>query len=361
MSTILYILLAIFIFGVLIAVHELGHFLAARACGVRVLEFALGMGPLLWQRESKSGTLISLRALPIGGFCSMEGEDDASDDPAAFSNAAVWKRLIILVAGATMNFLLGLLLVLICVFQVRGLEAFTVPEIDSFMEGCPYVGEYGLQEGDTFYRINGKRIYFSTDVSLYLGQSGDTSDIVLIRDGKKITLEDYPIVPVEYTEPETGETVMKYGLYFATKEATFWTKLQYAWLSSLDFVRMVWMGLSDLVTGAVGVDQMTGVVGIVDLMADVGTASPTVMDALLNIGYLAAFIAVNLAVMNLLPLPALDGGRIFFLCVTWVVETVFRRRVNPKYEAYINAAGLALLMALMVFVMFNDIVRIVAG
>ncbi len=361
MSTILYILLAILIFGVLIAVHELGHFMAARACGVRVLEFAMGMGPLLWQKESKKGTLISLRALPIGGFCAMEGEDTESDDPAAFSNAAAWKRLIILAAGAFMNFLLGLVIVGLCVFQMRGVEAFTVPAIDSFMEGCPYVGEYGLQEGDTFRRINGKRIYFSTDVSLFLSRGGETADIVLLRDGKRVVLEDYPIVPVEYTDAETGETVMKYGLYFASRPATFGAKLQYIWLTSLDFVRMVWMGLSDLVTGAVGMDQMTGVVGIVDLMADVGTQSPTVYDALMNIGYLAAFIAVNLAVMNLLPLPALDGGRIFFLCVTWVVERMFRRRVNPKYENFINAAGLALLMALMVYVMFNDIVRIVVG
>lgn len=362
MSTILYILLAIFIFGVLIAVHELGHFMAARACGVRVLEFSMGMGPLLWQRESKQRTLISLRALPIGGFCAMEGEDDASDDPAAFSNAAVWKRLVILVAGAAMNFILGLVIVLFCVFQIRGLESFTAPVIDSFMEGCPYVGEYGLQEGDEFRRINGKRIYFSTDVSFYLtrGES-ETADIVLIRDGRRVTLEDYPIVPVEYTDPETGDTILKYGLYFATREATFGAKLRYAWYTTLDFVRMVWMGLGDLLTGAVGMDQMSGVVGIVDLMADVGTAAPTVYDALMDILYLAAFIAVNLAVMNLLPLPALDGGRIFFLCVTWGIETLFRRRVNPKYENYINAAGLALLMALMVYVMFNDIFRIVAG
>lgn len=360
MSTILYILLAIFIFGVLIAVHELGHFMAARACGVRVLEFAMGMGPLLWQRKSQKGTLISLRALPIGGFCAMEEEDDASDDPAAFSNAAVWKRLIILVAGAAMNFVLGLLLVLVCLWGDLG-KPISVPVVDSFMEGCPYVGEYGLLEGDEFLRIEGKKVRISNDVSVLLAESDGTADIVILRDGERVTLEDYPIVPVEYTDPDTGETVMMYGLYFATRPAGVGTLLRYGWLTALDFVRMVWMGLSDLVTGAVGVDQMTGVVGIVDLMADVGNASPTVYDALLNIVYLAAFIAVNLAVMNLLPLPALDGGRIFFLCVTWVVESVFRRRIDPKYENYINAAGLALLMALMVYVMFNDIVRIVAG
>ena len=359
MSGILYILFAILIFGVLIAVHEWGHFIAARLCGVRVLEFSLGMGPLLWKKESKKGTLLSLRALPIGGFCAMEGEDTASDDPAAFGNAAPWKRLLILVAGAAMNFILGLLLVLLCLAGELG-EPVPVPVIDSFMEGCPYVGEYGLQEGDGFLRINGKRVRFSGDISTLLSE-GETADIVLLRDGERVTLEDYPIVPVEYTDPETGEPVRMYGLNFALEPLGAGGLLQYTWQTAVDFVSMVWMGLSELVRGAVGLDQMAGVVGIVDLMADVGTSAPTVGDGVLNVVYLAAFIAVNLAVMNLLPLPALDGGRVFFLIVTTVIERVLRRKVDPKYEAWINTAGLALLMGLMVYVMYNDIVRIIAG
>ncbi len=359
MSTFLYILLAIFIFGILIAVHELGHFLAARLCGVKVLEFAMGMGPLLWQRESRRGTLLSLRALPIGGFCAMEGEDDASDDPAAFSNAAAWKRLLILFAGAAMNFILGLLLILLCMSQV---QSFAAPTITDFREGCPYEGADGLRLGDTFWKINGERIYFASDVATYMARGdGETADIVLIRDGKRIALEDYAITPVDYTDPETGETVRAYGLYFQSQERGLGARLKYSWYCVRDFVRMVRLGLVDLITGAVGMEQMSGVVGIVDLIADVGTQSPTVYDALWNIAYLSAFIAVNLAVMNLLPLPALDGGRIFFLGVTWAVERIFRRQVDPKYEAWVNTAGLALLMALMIYVMYNDIVRIVAG
>ena len=359
MSTLLYILLAILIFGVLIGIHELGHFLAARACGVRVLEFAMGMGPALWQKKSRRGTVISLRALPIGGFCAMEGEDDASDDPAAFSNAAPWKRLVILFAGAAMNFLLGLLLILLCMSQAA---AFSAPTVTGFMEGCPYEGEDGLLAGDTFWKINGERIYYASDVSLYLARGdGARADIVLIRDGKRITLNDYPITLLDYTDPETGETVQRYGLYFQKLESGPGARLKYSWYCARDFVRMVRLGLTDLITGAVGMNQMTGVVGIVDLIADVGVQSPTIYDALLNIAYLTAFIAVNLAVVNLLPLPALDGGRIFFLCVTWAVERIIHRRVDPKYEAWINTAGLALLMALMVYVMYNDIARIVAG
>lgn len=359
MGTLLYVILAILIFGVLIAVHEAGHFMAARLCGVKVLEFALGMGPAIWQRETKSGTQVSLRCLPIGGYCAMEGEDSASDDPAAFTNAAAWKKLIILVAGAAMNFLLGLVLILVCFSQM---EAFTTPTITGFMEGCPYVGEYGLMEGDTFYKINGERIYFSSDVGTYLARGdGEHADIVLIRDGRKVELDHYSIALREYEDEDTGETVMKYGLYFGVRETGIAAQLKYSWYCAMDFVRMVRLGLTDLLTGVVGIKQMTGVVGIVDTIAEVGTESPTTLDAFLNIAYLTAFIAVNLAVMNLLPLPALDGGRVFFLIVTWLLEHILRRRIDPKYEGYVNAAGLVLLMGLMVYVMFNDVVRIISG
>ena len=357
MGTFLYVLLAILIFGILIGIHEWGHFMAARACGVRVLEFSLGMGPLLWRKEGKKGTQISLRALPIGGFCAMEGEDEDSDDPAAFNNAAAWKRLIILVAGAAMNFLLGLVLILVCFSQ---LDSFTTPTITEFMDGCPYEGD--LLVGDTFYRINGQRIFFSSDVSTYLARrTGDTSDIVVIRGGQKLHLDDYPMIQREYTDEETGETAMYYGLRFGVKETGLGAQLRYSWYCARDFVRVVWLSLEDLVSGSVGLKQMTGVVGIVDVIADVGTQSPTVYDALLNIAYLSAFIAINLAVMNLLPIPALDGGRVLFLLVTWLAEHLTRRRIDRKYEAYVNTAGLVALLGLMAYVMFNDIARIIAG
>ena len=359
MTTFLFVFLAILIFGVLIGIHEWGHFIAARVCGVRVLEFSLGMGPLLWHKEGKGGTQISLRALPIGGYCAMEGEDEASDDPAAFNNAAAWKRLIILAAGAAMNFLLGLVLILLIFAQ---LDAFTTPTITDFMDGCPYEGEDGLLVGDTFWKINGQRIYFSSDVSTYLERrSGDTSDIVVLRDGKKVELDDYPMLLRDYVDEETGQTVQRYGLYFGVKETGVGAKLRYSWYCAMDFVRMVWLGLEDLITGAVGVKQMSGVVGIVDMIADVGTQSPTAYDAFMNIAYLTAFIAINLAVMNLLPLPALDGGRILFLIVTWLAERLFRRRVDPKYEGYVHTAGLVALLGLMAYVMFNDIARIISG
>ena len=359
MSTIIYILAAILIFGVLIAVHEAGHFAAARACSVTVNEFSIGMGPTIVHRVDRHGTVISWRALPIGGFCAMAGEDEQSDDPHAFTNAALWRRFIILASGAAMNFLLGLVLIILCFTQAEG---FAAPTITEFMDGCPYESEDGLQAGDTFLRINGRRVYFASDVSTYLARSADgTSNITVRRDGRRVTLTDYPITLCDYVDEDTGETVQKYGFYFGELETGLFSKLKYSWYCACDFVRMVWLGLEDMITGAVSVRQMSGVVGIVDVIAETGKASPTVYDAVLNIAYLSAFIAINLAVMNLLPLPALDGGRIFFLLINGVVFLLRGRQPNPKYEGIIHAAGLLLLLLLMALVMVNDIARIITG
>ena len=352
----MYIIIAIIIFGILVATHELGHFLMAKACGVKVIEYAIGMGPAIFKKQGKE-TLYSLRILPLGGYCAMEGEDADSEDPRAFGNQAVWKRLLILVAGAAMNFITGFLLILLVFSQQEG---FMTPTITGFMDGCPYVGEYGLMEGDEFYKINGERIYFSSDVSTYLQRGGkDTADIVLIRDGKKVVLDDYPMTLVEYPT-EDGGTELKYGLYFGVKETGALARLKYSWYCALDFVRLVRLSLVDLFTGALGIKDMSGVVGIVSVMNDVGKSSPTIYDAMMNIAYMTALIAINLAVMNLLPIPALDGGRVLFMLLTRIIEKLSRRKLDPRYEGYINAVGLTLLLALMVFVMFNDIWKIIS-
>ena len=162
-------------------------------------------------------------------------------------------------------------------------------------------------------------------------------------------------MPLEYE----GESQKLYGFYMGIEEATFPVKLRYAWNTTMEFGRWVWMGLQELVSGNVGVQDMAGPVGIVGMMAETGENAATTADALYSIFYLGAFIAVNLAMMNMLPIPALDGGRVFLLLVTWLIETVTRRKLNPKYEGYIHAAGMILLLALMAFVMFNDIFRIV--
>ena len=348
--TVFYVILGILLFGVLVGIHEAGHFAAAKACGVRVEEFALGMGPALWKKQ-KGETLYSLRLVPFGGYCAMAGEDDASDDPRAFTNQAPWKRVIILCAGAFMNFVLGFVIVLIL---YTGAYAFHNAELVDFMPGCPYQSEAGLHVGDRFYKIDGHRIYQAGDVTDFLTQGDGVYDIVVKRDGKKVTLKDFKLEPLEYE----GQSRKMYGFYFGYDLATPGVTLENAWNTTMEFGRWVWMGLRELVRGNVSVDEMSGPVGIVDMMAETGEQAASTGDALYSIFYLTAFIAVNLAIMNMLPIPALDGGRVFLLLVTWLVETVTKKKLNPKYEGYIHAAGMVLLLGLMAFVMFNDIVKL---
>jgi len=349
--TVLYVLLAILLFGVLIAVHEFGHFITAKLCGVKVEEFAIGMGPAIFKKQ-KGDTLYSLRAIPIGGYCAMLGEDEAVDDPAAFTSQKVWKKAIILVAGSFMNFVLGFLLVLLVYTNANG---FYAPVITGFMDGCPYESEEAFQVGDRIWSIDGKRIYQNSDVSEFLSQGDGVYDIVVKRDGKKVAIEDLELKLLEYE----GQERKYYGFNFGIEEATFKNTISHSWNATMEFGRWVWMGLEQLVGGQVKMEDMAGPVGIVDLMAETGAQAASTMDALLDIVYLGAFIAVNLAIMNMLPIPALDGGRVFFLIVTWVIETITRKRLDPKYEGYVHAAGMILLLALMAFIMFNDIVRIV--
>ena len=349
----MYIILAIVAFGILIFVHELGHFLAAKACGVKVTEFAMGMGPRILHKQGKE-TVYSLRALPIGGFCAMEGEEGQSDDPRAFTNQSVLRRLLILVAGSAMNFLLGFLLVLVLYAPSEG---FYSTQIVGFFPDCPYEGT--LQIGDELRSVNGHRIYFTDNFSEYAAADADGDlDLVIRRDGKNIRLKGYHMVPVEYTE-EDGTVVKMYGLYFGTVDANALTTLKYAWYTCVDIVRMVWKGLVQLFSGKAAMSDLTGVVGIVDIINETGQSAPTVSQGVENIAYLVAFIAVNLAVMNMLPIPALDGGHVLTLLVCFVIEKITGKKPDPRIEGYIHYVGLILLLLLMAVVLYFDITRIV--
>lgn len=345
----MYIVLAILIFGILIFVHELGHFLTAKATGVKVNEFAICMGPVLW-KKTVGETTYSLRCIPIGGFCAMEGEDEHSENPRAFTSARWWKRFLILVAGAAMNYLMGLLIVTLLFSSAKG---FYTPTIDSFYPDSP-VQEAGLMEGDTFYSIDGERVYLYQDVSMLLERNTTgTAQLVVKRDGKKVKLTDFPLAKKEYEIK--GEKQLLYGMNLGAVESGFAALLKNSWYTCIDFSRMVRMGLSDLFTGRAGLSDMGGPVTIVHTMSESGKAARNTAEGIQNILYLAAFIAVNLAVMNLLPIPALDGGRIFFLLVTTFLEFLLRRKIDPKYEGYIHAGGMVLLLLFMAFITFHDV------
>ncbi len=350
----MYVIFAIIIFGLLIAVHEFGHFITAKFLGVQVNEFALGMGPVLY-RNTKHETVFSLRLLPVGGFCAMEGEDEISDNPRAFSSQKAWKRIIILVAGSFMNFLTGFLIVCIILSQNSFFSSRTV---EGFLGEVEYSGASGIQPGDTIVNIDGEHIWTINDLDLVISRSDDEYfDVTVVRDGKKVELEDLHISKQLFVVDDQQEYL--FGLQLRVEEKTFLNVIKYGWFHALDFVKMVRLGLLDIITGSAGINDMSGVVGIVDTMNEVGTQSATKTIGFLNVAYLGAFIAVNLAVMNMLPFPALDGGRVFFLLITEVIEKITRRKLDPKYEGYVHMAGLFLLLGLMLIVTANDILRLI--
>ncbi len=341
------IIIAILVFGLLVLVHELGHFATAKATGIRVNGFSIGLGPRLVGFKLGE-TDFSLRLLPVGGACIMEGEDEKSSDSRAFVNKPIWARFLVLISGSAMNFLLGFIVIFILFAPAKVLHT---PRVDSIPAELG-ISNAGVMPGDEFKKINGERVYVSDNLTFLLQRyQGAPYTIELVRNGKKVVLEDVKLEPRIFE----GEESPRYGFTLTTVQATFWGKLHHVWLSSLDYLRVIRMTLADLFTGVVGVGQLTGPVGITATLSDAAKASEFRF-----LWGLVSFISINLAFVNLLPLPALDGGRILFLIIELFMKLFGLKRLNPKYENYIHLGGLALFMLLMVYVTFNDIVRLVA-
>ena len=355
----MWILFAILLFSLLIFVHELGHFLAAKASGVQVNEFSIFMGPAIFKKQVGE-TLYSLRCIPIGGYCAMEGEDEDTDNPRSFQKAAWWKRLIILLSGAAMNFLTGLLIFAL-LFGLTPGDRIVTPELAEFTDCCEFAGENGLQPGDRILEIDGEKIYVYNDVLVVLTLlEDDTHDVVVERGGETLEFKDLAMVPHTHTN-EDGTQQTHYGMTFGSEEATFGNRMRSAWLNTIDAIRNTRLSLQLLFTGKVGFSEVSGPVGIVQQMNDVAQSSDSTTSALLNVLNFGGIIAVNLAVMNLLPIPALDGGRAVGLLITTAVEKVTKKKLDPKYEGYLHAAGMLLLLVLMAVIMFKDIIFIFKG
>lgn len=340
---------ALLFFGLIIMIHECGHFAVAKLCKVKVNEFALGMGPALIKKK-KGDTLYAWRLFPIGGYCAMEGEDADSEDTNAFNKKPVWQKLLIVTAGAIMNLLLGLILMLILLSVSTDLIGTNT--VHSFYPDA-VSAQYGLREGDRFVEIEGHRVWSEKDLGFLMSRSEDgVLDFVVERDGALVELNDVHFATEEYE----GVTLIRYDFSVTGVEPTFGTVLKNTFTQSASIVRMVYLSLFDLVTGRYGMSQMAGPVGTMDMIADV-TAEAASSGSLESLLTIMAFITINVGVANLLPLPALDGGRLLFL----LIEAVRRKPINPKYEGYVHAAGFVLLMLLMVAVTFNDILRIARG
>ncbi|MCL2546631.1 MAG: site-2 protease family protein [Oscillospiraceae bacterium] len=389
MSVVIAILLMILILGVCIVVHEFGHFIAARICKIKVHEFAIGMGPKLWSKQGKQ-TRFSLRAIPIGGFCAM-GEDDVPtdeggvliDDPDAFRNKPKWQRIFVLIFGSVLNFVLGFLILLIISFT---LSSRTVPVIEGFVQGVePAYNQEGelvrygveafqhtdiLQEGDRIVSVNGMHLFSAQYISEFLRIPEDGQQHIIIRrDGVRHDLyfEWNPLRLLdEHGQPflildDDGETLRyaqtdRFGFYLRQEGFTFGTRLTHSVNRSFEMVQIVTFSIGQLFRGQADIADMAGPVGMVDMVHQVVDA-PDVSTGL-RVEFLlffAALIAVNLAVINMLPIPALDGGRVLFI----LIEAVIRRKIPPKLEGMIHATFFFLLMLLIVFIFFGDIRRII--
>lgn len=351
--------IAILVFSLMILVHELGHFITAKLCGVAVVQFTIGFGPALvkWKRN---GTLYALRVLPLGGAVMMKGEEDEqtekiltaenklSDEAPgiAFPEAKLWKRFLIVVSGALMNFLSGVLIVLILLIPSTH---YASTYIDGFMPGFEYNTPEGFQEGDRLVRINDFHIYTRSDINsaLVLGE-GEPYSVVVERDGKKVDLGEIPMTPSIYSEEDN---TYKFGFLFEVRELSGIYKFKFAGDTAMSYIQSAVAGLRMLIRGQVGTEDMMGTVAIANEM---GALAKSSMRSMWNF---VAFISVNLAIVNLLPIPALDGGKVLFL----LFELVARKKLDPKYEGYASLVGLVLILGLFVFVTYNDIARIIGG
>ena len=339
--------MAILFFGLLISIHELGHFTFAKLFKVKVNEFALGMGPAIFKKK-KGETLYALRLLPIGGYVSMEGEDEESQDENAFNRKKVWQKFIIVAAGAIMNLILGIVIVA-TILSMDSLIGTTT--IHSFHENA-ISEQTGLKQGDEILEIDGHRLFSDMDVSFLMSRSDDgVFDMVVRRDGEKVELKD-----VTFKTTKEGEyTYIEYDFVILGEKPTVWNIITSSFKQTVSIARLVWLSLFDLVTGQYGLTDLSGPVGTVNVIADAAAGAVASKDGLITALTMMAFVSVNIGVFNLLPLPALDGGRLFFL----FIEGIRRKPLNPKYEGYVHGAGLVLLLLLMLVVTFNDILTLI--
>ena len=340
--TFLYFLLTIFLLGILILVPEGGHFLIARANGIKVEEFAIGMGPKILTRVSKkSGIRYSLRLFPIGGFVSMAGEDEESDNPDAFCNKSVWRRMLTILAGPLTNILVGIICMLILVCGSENLASTTVAQ---FRDGS--VSSSWLKEGDRITSVGGVPVHTGNELVYEIMNSGyEPVKVTVVRDGEKLTLEG-----VEFpTFTDSGATFGEADFIPYAEAKNFGNIIKHSFFRSLSTIKMIWDSLVDMISGRYGLEAVSGPIGITETVGEVAKQGG------MNLLYRFVVLAMNLGVVNLLPVPALDGGRFVFL----LIEGIIGRPINRKVEAYVNAAGLFILLALMVLIGFKDIFTLI--
>lgn len=356
MNQVVGILIAFLVFSFIVFIHELGHFLLARMGGIGVEEFAIGMGPKLWSMK-KGDTVYSLRILPIGGFCAMLGEDSAgggmsaegaavaTNDPRAFNNRPLWARFLAILAGPVFNFILAFVFAVVLIGVSGQVTTTTIAKADPDYPAY----QAGIREGDKLLKIDGKRILDSIEASTYIIIAKDNPvEVEVLRAGKRMKFTVTP-KPVE----RNGRQIYLIGINYRVAEPNFMEILGYALAKFLAMIKTTFFSLMALITGKVSLNMLSGPVGIVNEMSK-SYGGLTLAQFVAVFSSQVVLLSANLGVMNLLPIPALDGGRLVFL----LFELVRGKPIDPKKEGYIHLAGFVLLMMLMVFIFYSDIMKL---
>lgn len=347
---VLLIIFAILLFNLIIFLHELGHFFWAKKFGVKVNEFALGMGPRVFKFQ-KGETMFSLRALPIGGFCEMEGEDEHSDNPRSFEQKKAWQKILIIASGGIMNLILGFVLTFILLINSPAIVSTTIKAF----EKDAVSSSTGLMVGDEILKINSSRIRTFRDIAFNISAFGTSDfDIEVRRDGKIINLENVNFKPVENTD---GSRSAEIDFFVEPIEKNFVNLIKSTFSETASIINIVWRSLGGLVTGKISLKKTAGPIGIASEIGKItneGLKSSAFI-ALINIVSIMSIITVNLGIFNLLPLPALDGGRLVFL----FIELITGKKINPKYEGLVHTIGFVLFLLFMIWMSYSDILKLI--
>lgn len=344
------IVIAILAFCVIIIIHELGHFTAAKLCGIQVNEFAVGMGPVILRKKGRETNYV-IRLLPIGGSVSMEGEQDSSDNPRAFNRKPVWQRMIVILAGPIMNLILGFFVAMIYVCTISNIRTTTV----SVVNDIPGITSQ-LMVGDEIVSVENTTVWTTFDIQYKMQNNGGRTDengnllldFKVKRGGELIALKD---VQFKVETDDNGNSDVIYSFYVQPLERNFLTVIEYSGRETASISRMIMFTLADLFKGKYGLKDLSGPVGTVTVV------SQSVSYGLPSFCYLFAFITINVGVFNLLPIPALDGCRFLFL----VIEAIRRKPLKPEIEGVVHLVGFGLLMVLMLVVTFGDISKLISG
>lgn len=344
------IVIAILAFCVIIIIHELGHFTAAKLCKIQVNEFALGMGPVIFRKQGKETSYV-IRLLPIGGSVSMEGEDSESDNPRAFNRKPVWQRMIVILAGAFMNLVLGFIVVLISISISSSPIASTT--VSTFRDNA--VSSSQLMINDEISSIDSLPIFTSSDIVYKLQNSGEknaegniTFDMTVVRDGQTVHLDNVEFTTTTY---EDGSNSIYFDFTVYPIEKSFLTVVSESGREFLSTARLIIISLIDLITGKYGLNDLSGPVGVVQVVTQSVSYDWSVFFSIVSL------ITINVGVFNLLPIPALDGCRFLFL----IIEAIRRKPLKPETEGMVHFIGFALLMILMLIVTVNDVIRLITA